>query len=676
MNNYAVDIQKLYIAYFQRPADPAGLAFWESQVATFGIGVVSNAFGASAEYKGLYNGKTSTEMVNAIYMNLFGRGAESAGLKYWAELLAAGTLSVDNIVSDVIGSARNDDELTVGNKVAAAIQFTAGLDTPAEQAAYSSAAATDIARTWLASVGSSSESLTNAAGTLDATILKMVGGGPKDTGGGGSSGPAPALTFTLTTGIDKFTGAARDDVFIAGHDTMSASDVLNGGGGHDVLLITANQQNLTVRPTSIEEVRLNDGHTLYATAVDLGPSAFGTFAFGHSATTNTGDVTLSIDSVSETANLSGITAGQAGTSTSRIKAVYTNGPTGQLDITLTGLDDIFTGTTYSDTINGGAGADTLNGGDGNDNFVGFLGADFIDGGAGLADTLLLNATSTDLNAATDAQIVSVEMVSLTSATAGVVLNLSAQSEGFYISGSQHGDIIYGGKGADNISGGNGDDTFVGFEGADQLEGGAGTNTLRLTATSADLNVAGNSKLQDIQNIDAATAAAGVTITLTAQTEALNITGSAHNDTLTGGSGSDVLIGGEGDDVLTGGGGADDLTGGDGADTFVFTSVSGGSDTIQDFGVGGADKLRFEGSDFYGIAPTHIKIITGEAQYNGGSDYGMDGGAYLVYMAGSGQLIYDDNGNDTSGGFTILATVRTTGGAAATLQESDFLLPLV
>src|SRR5690606_15255283 len=134
-------------------------------------------------------------------------------------------------------------------------------------------AATDIARTWLASVGSSSESLTNAAGTLDATILKMVGGGPKDTGGGGSSGPAPALTFTLTTGIDKFTGAARDDVFIAGHDTMSASDVLNGGGGHDVLLITANQQNLTVRPTSIEEVRLNDGHTLYATAVDLGPSA-------------------------------------------------------------------------------------------------------------------------------------------------------------------------------------------------------------------------------------------------------------------------------------------------------------------------------------------------------------------------------------------------------------------
>jgi hypothetical protein len=50
-------IQKLYVAFFNRPAEPAGLAYWESQLpsttaATHAqIAVVADYFNSSIEYQ-------------------------------------------------------------------------------------------------------------------------------------------------------------------------------------------------------------------------------------------------------------------------------------------------------------------------------------------------------------------------------------------------------------------------------------------------------------------------------------------------------------------------------------------------------------------------------------------------------------------------------------------------
>ena len=60
------------------------------------------------------------------------------------------------------------------------------------------------------------------------------------------------------------------------------------------------------------------------------------------------------------------------------------------------------------------------------------------------------ATSADLNSASNAQIINVEAVSAATAAAGVTINLSAQSEGFSITGSGFADIITGGNDADTI----------------------------------------------------------------------------------------------------------------------------------------------------------------------------------------------------------------------------------
>jgi S-layer protein len=85
----ATDIQTLYVAYFNRPADPLGLQAWLSTGAS--IATIAAGFSASQEYKDTYGGKSPLDLVDSIYMNLFGRHAEAAGLVYWAGKLQAGT---------------------------------------------------------------------------------------------------------------------------------------------------------------------------------------------------------------------------------------------------------------------------------------------------------------------------------------------------------------------------------------------------------------------------------------------------------------------------------------------------------------------------------------------------------------------------------------------------------
>ena len=75
----STQIQQLYIAYYGRPADPAGLAYWQAQAATNTASGMTdtdilNAFGASfgsnAEYTATFTGLTDIAKVNLVYNNL------------------------------------------------------------------------------------------------------------------------------------------------------------------------------------------------------------------------------------------------------------------------------------------------------------------------------------------------------------------------------------------------------------------------------------------------------------------------------------------------------------------------------------------------------------------------------------------------------------------------------
>ena len=127
-------------------------------------------------------------------------------------------------------------------------------------------------------------------------------------------------------------------------------------------------------------------------------------------------------------------------------------------------------------------ANNVLGGTGADSIVGFAGADTLNGGSGsYIDTLFLNATSTDLNRAGDAQLVSIENIDASKSLSGVLINLATQTETLSINGGNFSDIITGGLGADALNGG---------AGADRLAGGDGIDTFKYTTRETSVGASG------------------------------------------------------------------------------------------------------------------------------------------------------------------------------------------
>lgn len=151
---YYNEIQKLYVAYFNRPADAAGLAYYETIVekANGSTAAISADFAKSAEYKAAYANMSNADIVNTVYMNLFGHAADDAGKKFYADALDAKKLTIDAVVTEVAKGAQTTDLTAYNNKVTAAAAFSAALDTDAEKAGYSGDAANKVAKTWLATV--------------------------------------------------------------------------------------------------------------------------------------------------------------------------------------------------------------------------------------------------------------------------------------------------------------------------------------------------------------------------------------------------------------------------------------------------------------------------------------------------------------------------------------------
>lgn len=226
MATSAADIQKLYIAYFNRPADTAGLAFWQARAdAKGGIQAVASEFATAKEYTDLYDGVSSYDIVNSLYINLFGRSAEDAGLKYWANKLQTGELTIGTVALTIASSAQGNDLKTVTNKISAADQFTSTL-TVDQILGYSGESPNAVAKAWLSTVGSTPASLTAALTTLDTA---------QET-----AAAARGLTFDLATDTvfaganynDTYTGVIADLVTVAGK-------TLDGGFGVDSLNLSA-----------------------------------------------------------------------------------------------------------------------------------------------------------------------------------------------------------------------------------------------------------------------------------------------------------------------------------------------------------------------------------------------------------------------------------------------------
>jgi S-layer protein len=250
-------LQQAYLAYFGRPADPGGLAFYAEATEA----QVKAAFSASPESQAFFGSLALSQQINTIYTNLFNRPAEPAGLAYWSQEIGSGRLTLADAAMGILAGAQNDDKVAVTNKLAASDAFTTALDTTAEILGYAGSASIAPARAFLAAVDATTTSLTDAIAGVDASVTAVVAAG--------TSGAAVGSTFTLTDGVDVsgFTGTSGNDTFIASDVTYTTGDSLNGGAGTDVLKLTTTAAVTDlVDLASIETVQIRN--TNAGTAID------------------------------------------------------------------------------------------------------------------------------------------------------------------------------------------------------------------------------------------------------------------------------------------------------------------------------------------------------------------------------------------------------------------------
>jgi Ca2+-binding RTX toxin-like protein len=217
-------IPGIYLALFSRPADPLGLAFFNQAT---GNGADLTAIGdlaATAEYQNRFIGFTPAQIITEIYRSLFDRNPELAGLNYFVGELVSGRQTINTIAINILDGAQGEDRTILQNKIAAAVAFTAALDTSEEILAYSGDAAAALARAMMSAVTADPATIPNED-AIDAVIAGLMSTGQ---------------TFLLTTGDDDVEGTSGDDIFradpLGGLPTLNSGDVVVGGGGNDQII--------------------------------------------------------------------------------------------------------------------------------------------------------------------------------------------------------------------------------------------------------------------------------------------------------------------------------------------------------------------------------------------------------------------------------------------------------
>lgn len=241
------DITKIYVGYYDRAPDPAGLNYWIGRAnAGMTLSEIANSFAVQTEsttkYPYLANPLVASadSFIDSVYMNLFNRAPDAAGKAYWLSELAGGK-PVGQMIIDIMSGAKDDangnDKSVLDNKVAVGVDFAEDLANLPNLNYESNDAAKAAASKALDAVTDDAATVTAAKAETDAFVA-----------GGGGAGQ----TFTLTGNQDALTGTTANDTFNAGAvqdgngsliDSLQNVDTLDGDDGVDTLNVTDSEGN-------------------------------------------------------------------------------------------------------------------------------------------------------------------------------------------------------------------------------------------------------------------------------------------------------------------------------------------------------------------------------------------------------------------------------------------------
>ncbi|MBV8635331.1 MAG: DUF4214 domain-containing protein, partial [Burkholderiaceae bacterium] len=266
-------VQKLYVSFFGRPADPSGLANFEAALAAANappdaqsllqiynsktnpaVNQLVDSFGTSAESQALYGNGTTLQFVQAIFNNVLDRQPLPAGQTFWVNAIDSGSVTRGSASLQIMAGALANtsaqgllDAQLITNRISVAETFTTDLQTAAELRGYKGAAAAQTARNMLAAV-TATTNLSSYATTIDATAQSLsrflIGGSLSGLASGESvillDNGGDALTLTANGTYDFATPLLNANSFNVTVGTQPIGELcaVSGGSGQVVSDVT------------------------------------------------------------------------------------------------------------------------------------------------------------------------------------------------------------------------------------------------------------------------------------------------------------------------------------------------------------------------------------------------------------------------------------------------------
>ena len=477
--NITDQLESLYIGYFGRAGDPAGMAYWTGAINSGSMTSRQTAASfsvqteATTKYPYLASPTTSDSaaFIDQVYTNLFNRLAEPAGKAYWLAQLTAGRNSPETIgtfIQNVISGALGVDITTLTNKVAVGTRFTN--DLAAANMAFTDAVALEAKRE-IAATDSTTASVTVNQASADAftsTNLPVVTPVLPPAGQTFALSPASAsvnegatdLITLTTTGVAAGTSVAYS---IAGIAAARVTGGLTGtatvdGTGHATINLGIVANNLTDGATTAV-VNLTSGFASTSVLVNdtsltpvSGASQTVTVVAGTSAVGGAGNDTFlanASDGGTNSLQPGSVIAGGAGNDTLSITPniptaattlndnLWTNvSSIENLSITTgAGVITLVSGAAFNTAFAGGVNLSAATtGGAINLDMTTFTGADSITASSGAgAETIVTGSGATNVSATSTAGALTIHGVGLTSVTA-TTTGAGAQTIGDLIGG--------------------------------------------------------------------------------------------------------------------------------------------------------------------------------------------------------------------------------------------------
>jgi len=434
----ANQVQSLYLAYFGRPAEQAGLTYWTSQTNAT-VDQISAAFAQQPEYTSVYGSLSRAQTIQTLYNHLFNRTASDTEISYWN---ASSDVSVDRMALALVNGATGNDAVNLANKVGIAQVLTveAGASASAQTLATAGNQTTTTTTTnnvTTTTVGANfgtlytgtaaasasqqaAQASTNALAAFNGQLKFGISGSNIVNGNGAALGVTPSGTLGTTSYTTPLTFAGVTSAALTAVDANAPFIILPAGNTVTSLAVNGTADGgvtgATITPLLTFGENTNTGATQQLTSLQLNLS--NTTTASHLAPTLVNIAATSITSLTtidgsgSSANL-GINEVSSGASALTNLTTLNTGSGNDTLVVSTIAPNAQT-TVAALTVNSGAGADTItatvgtsaltiNSGDGADVLTLSAGAGVLTVNAGAGnDSVTLAATGTVANTVTAA----------------------------------------------------------------------------------------------------------------------------------------------------------------------------------------------------------------------------------------------------------------------------------